>query len=409
MNSPGVFAGALLAAFCGLAVAEVPREWVDPDTGHRITRLTDEPGSLSLYFNQNGITADGRSLVYSVGGEIRLLDLATRQSRRLVEGPARIVEAGRRTPRVYFIRDRAAWWIDTATGETAKIGDLPSRGGVVTVNADETLLAGTFIEGDAGPRFGPAEPGPRPPVSRRDRGLTIEARWAAKLPMALFTMRVDGGETTVVHRDTAWLNHLLWSPTDPRMLAFCHEGPWHKVERMWTIDVERGIVSKIHTRTMAMEIYGHEFWSADGRAIWYDLQTPRSQVFWLARFEPSTGNRTWYHLDRDEWSIHFNVSRDGSLLCGDGGDPGQVARAENGMWIWLFRPELRRDDGTGEPGLIQTGTLRAERLVNMAKHDYDLEPNVSFTPDQKRVIFRSNMFGDSYVFAVDVDAAAGER
>ena len=40
-----------------------PKSWVDPDTGHRIVRLTDEPGSASLYFNQNGYTADGKKLV----------------------------------------------------------------------------------------------------------------------------------------------------------------------------------------------------------------------------------------------------------------------------------------------------------------------------------------------------------
>ena len=38
----------------------------------------------------------------------------------------------------------------------------------------------------------------------------------------------------------------------------------------------------------------------------------------------------------------------------------------------------------------------------MAKHNYRLEPNVSFTPDQKWVVFRSNMFGDTYTFAVEV-------
>ena len=30
------------------------KSWIDPDTGHRVTRLTDEPNSASLYFNQNG-------------------------------------------------------------------------------------------------------------------------------------------------------------------------------------------------------------------------------------------------------------------------------------------------------------------------------------------------------------------
>jgi len=53
--------------------------------------------------------------------------------------------------------------------------------------------------------------------------------------------------------------------------------------------------------------------------------------------------------------------------------------------------------------------LRAERLVNMARHNYRLEPNVSFTPDQKWVVFRSNMHGETYVYAVEVakSGAAG--
>lgn len=99
------------------------------------------------------------------------------------------------------------------------------------------------------------------------------------------------------------------------------------------------------------------------------------------------------------------MTADGSLFCGDGGDPGQVARAPDGQWIYLFRPELIPNRGVNDPGLVKPGVLRAERLVNMSKHQYRLEPNVSFTPDQKWVVFRSNMFGDTYVFAVEVARA----
>ena len=35
-------------------------------------------------------------------------------------------------------------------------------------------------------------------------------------------------------------------------------------------------------------------------------------------------------------------------------------------------------------------------------HQYQLEPNPSFTYDMKWVVFRSNMFGPSYVFAAEV-------
>ena len=52
--------------------------------------------------------------------------------------------------------------------------------------------------------------------------------------------------------------------------------------------------------------------------------------------------------------------------------------------------------------LIQPGILRAEKLVNLARHDYSLEPNVTFTPDGHWVVFRSNMLGPTHVFAVEV-------
>jgi oligogalacturonide lyase len=157
---------------------------------------------------------------------------------------------------------------------------------------------------------------------------------------------------------------------------------------------------------MNMEIAGHEFFSADGKTIWYDLQTPRGQDFWLAAYDVATGKRTWYHLDRNEWSVHFNVSADGSLFAGDGGDSEMVARAPDGKWIYLFRPERVPDvAGVKAPNsadLIDAGFFKSERLVNLAKHDYRLEPNVTFSPDQKWIIFRSNMLGPTHVFAVEI-------
>ena len=397
------------------ALAEPPESWIDPDTGRRVIRLTKEPGSASLYFNQNGYTADGKHLVYTTPGGISVLNLETRAARQVVAGRVRMIDAGRKYPRVYYTRDGAAWWTDIGTGESRKIADLPRRGGIATVNADETLLAGTYIEGDGldynqrpapQPASGPAAASQAHSLEQpRNKGQMMEERWAARLPMAMFTVNVDTGETRVIHRANDWLNHLLFSPTDPGLLMFCHEGPWHKVDRLWTIRTDGTKLTKIHTRTMAMEIWGHEFWSADGKTIWYDLQTPRGESFWLASYEVETGKRTWYHLQRNEWSIHFNISRDGKLFCGDGGDPGQVARAPDGQWIYLFRPELIPNRGVDDPAFVRPGVLRAEKLVNMAKHNYRLEPNVSFTPDGKWVVFRSNLFGDTYVFAVETEKA----
>ena len=80
---------------------------------------------------------------------------------------------------------------------------------------------------------------------------------------------------------------------------------------------------------MLMEIEGHEWFGADGKWIWYDLQTPRSQDFWVAGYEIATGSRTWYHLERSEWSVHFNVSPDGNFLRATAVD--QTAWPRRGM------------------------------------------------------------------------------
>ncbi len=391
--------------FTGAALADQPpKTWIDPDTGHRIVRLTDEPNSASLYFNQNGYTADGRKLIYSTPEGIWALNLETRAAKQVVQGRVRVIEAGRKTQNVYYTRDGAVWATDADTGATREIAKLPPRGSVSTVNADETLLAGTYIEG-GGQDYNPNRP-PQPQTQTldqpRNKGQMMEQRFAARLPMAMFTVNTSTGQIKVIHRATDWLNHLLFSPSDPALLMFCHEGPWHKLDRIWTIRTDGTELTKIHHRTMAMEIFGHEFWSADGKTIWYDLQTPRGEDFWLAGYNIGTGERTWYHLQRNEWSIHFNVTRDGKLMCGDGGDEGQVAHAPDGKWIYLFRPERIENRGVQDKQFVSPGVLRAERLVNMAKHQYRLEPNVSFTPDQKWVVFRSNMFGPTYVFAVEV-------
>lgn len=399
---------AMAAALAPVAAqsGEPPASWIDPDTGHRVVRLTREPDSASLYFNQNGYTADRKKLVYTTPDGISALDLTTHEARQVVKGRARLIDAGRKTPRVYYTREGAVFQTNVDTGETRKIAELPPRGSIATVNADESLLAGTYIEG-AGQDYGGARTSQSHPLDQpRNKGQMMEERWAARLPMGLFTVNVETGEIKTIYKARDWLNHLLFSPADPGLLMFCHEGPWHKVDRLWTIKTDGTGLKKIHTRTMAMEIWGHEFWSADGKTIWYDLQTPRGEDFWLAGYKVDTGERTWYHLQRNEWSIHFNVTRDGTLFCGDGGDPGQVARAPDGQWIYLFRPELIPNRGIEDKSFVQPGVFRAERLVNMSKHQYRLEPNVSFTPDQKWVVFRSNMFGPTYVFAVEVAKAA---
>lgn len=177
----------LLTLLCAIAVVaqQPPKEWIDSDTGHRVVRLTDEPGSQSLYFHQNPYTASGDKMVFTSPTGLYAYNFKTGESELLVEG-----------------------------------------------------LVGSLIVG---------------PKTR------------------------------------------------------------------WTINIDEGKPRLMHKRTMDMEIAGHEFFGPHDM-LWYDLQTPKSQVFWLAGVNVKTG----------------------------------------------------------------------------------IEPNVTFTPDQKWIVFRSNMLGRTYVFAVEV-------
>src|ERR1035438_10168520 len=128
--------------------AQPPKNWIDPDTRHRVVRLTEEPGSASLYFNQNGYTADGRKMIYTTPEGIRAPNLETRTAKSVVKGRVQVIVTGHTTQNVYYRQGDEIFATNVDTLDTRRIAKLPVRGSVATVNADETLLAGTYIEGD---------------------------------------------------------------------------------------------------------------------------------------------------------------------------------------------------------------------------------------------------------------------
>ena len=314
---------ALAASVC--VAAELPTEWIDRDTGHRVIRLSKDDGTQSLYFNQNAYTADGKKLIVTTqGGGISTIDLATRELKPLVAGPVSVLVAGHKSGDVYYTKrpgggrgrgpaETAVFATNVNTGATREVVKLPPGRSVATLNADETLLAGTYVDGvdtpapatsrlpGADARFGQPnyeavglDGKPMTYADAKDLRLhnTLMATRAGA-PRVLFTINTKTGETKELVREHEWINHLQFSPTDPTLIMFCHEGTWHEVDRVWTVRTDGSELKKLHTRTMNMEIAGHEFFSADGRMIWYDLQTPRGQDFWLAGYEVATGKRTW--------------------------------------------------------------------------------------------------------------------
>lgn len=410
------------------AFAQPAAEWVDGLTGHRVVRISTGPGMASLYFHQNSYTSQGDLMVVSVPEGIATVDLKSWAIRPLVKGERlQLLFTGRRTRSAYYaVRGQGGastiYAADVDSGAVRKIAEI-AQGTIGSINADETLLLGQWAANDRplqpgttgrDQRFGQANyaatwPDGRPMTFAEAKEVRLNERLEARIPMEIFTIDIKTGARKVVTASTDWLNHIQFSPTDPQRIMYCHEGPWHKVDRIWTIRADGSGRKLVHTRTMNMEIAGHEFFSPDGKWIWYDLQTPRGEVFWLAGYELATGKRRWYKVERNQWSVHFNQSRDMKLFSGDGGDSEMVAHAPDGKYLYLFTPRAIPDvagiHAPGSENLIDPGTLDAEKLVDMRKQDYRLEPNMTFTPDGKWIVFRANFEGVAHVYAVEVAKA----
>lgn len=364
---------------------KMPDEWIDKDTHHKVIRLTRNEGeNASFYFHNNPFVGN-EMLFYSTdnnGKQLWTVNLNNLKLEQLTHQSSPMFGeiVGKKTHNVYYqIKDSVfATNIDTKQTKLLYVFPADYQASITTVNADETLLAGSKASDE------------QKEIARKypEKSQFFDRIFDAHLPNDLFTINLKTGDLKKIHTENTWLGHVQFSPTNPTLLMFCHEGPWHKVDRIWTINVQTKEMKLMHKRTMDMEIAGHEFFQPDGKVIWYDLQQPRSVTFFLGGTNVTTGEEKKYQLTRDEWSIHFNISPDEKLFCGDGGNETQVAKAKNGRWIYLFRPN-------GDH-------FQSEKLVNMQHHNYKLEPNVHFTPDGKWIVFRANFEGTENVYAVQL-------
>lgn len=185
---------ALFAASSLFAATEPPREWIDPDTGHRVIRLSDQPGSASLYFHQNAYSPDGKKIIITTHDGISTIELATRKIEPVVTGEVRAIVVGRKSGDVYYAkREDGKVWIyatNLDTKATRKLVEMP-RGGVGTLNADETLMAGTYAEdADRSWQRGETKSGETPKMANTSSGQpaaggakpTFQAEYEAKWP-----------------------------------------------------------------------------------------------------------------------------------------------------------------------------------------------------------------------------------
>jgi hypothetical protein len=329
---------ALLLAASAPALAEPPTDWIDPATGHRVLRLSRESGSASLYFHQNAYTSEGDKLLISTPSGLTTVNLTNRSLELVV-------------PRASY----------SMGGSSGIEGGRKSRQVYYGVRGETgTVIRATHLD-------------------------TKATRDVVNLPFFATVNGINADETlllgTMSERGPGFR-----PPPPPDAKADSKDAK----EPAATPPSNFGSRTSLAART----------------------NLPRAMKFYSA--DLTTGERIRYSLARSEWSVHCNVSWDGKLFAGDGGGPDSVANQTplpekrklnppgNGQWIYLFRPQpdFKTETVNGQP--VKESRFEAEKLVDLSKHDYNLEPNVTFAPDGKWLVFRSNMHGERHVYAVEV-------
>src|SRR5258706_10568890 len=249
-----------LTLYSGLLIAQrvmetggqkMPDEWIDNQTKHKIVRLSRIQGnsSLSFYFHNNpfignkmvfysssrndvsGVQKQEIDSTNSRNKQIWLLDLSTLKSEQLTHqaSPMNGEIVHNKTGVIYYQIKDSVFSVDAKTKKEKLVYVFPDdfQASITTVNADGTLLGGARSDDKEKELF----------RKYPDKSSYFNIIYEARLPRTLFTIDVNTKKLTKLFTDSAWLNHVQFSPTDPSILMFCHEGPWHKVDRIWTIDI----------------------------------------------------------------------------------------------------------------------------------------------------------------------------
>jgi oligogalacturonide lyase len=265
---------------------KMPDEWIDSATHHKVVRLSRiEGNNLSFYFHNNPFYKN-RMVYYNTlkdRKQIYTVDLATLRSEQVTHQANNMSGeiVGHKSGNVYYQIEDSVFSTNIDSKQTKLLFVFPKdyQGSITTINADETLFAGAKASDE------------QKEIRKKypEKSQFFNRIFDAHLPNDLFTIDIKNKKLEKIHSENTWLGHVQFSPSDPKLLMFCHEGPWHKVDRIWTYYIDSKEVKLMHKRSMDMEIAGHEFPADNGRTIWFDLQMPRGQTFFLAGTDVKTG------------------------------------------------------------------------------------------------------------------------
>ncbi|MCS7119931.1 MAG: oligogalacturonate lyase family protein [Nitrososphaerota archaeon] len=378
----------------GMAIGDVVdlefRSFRDEVTGIEVTCLSDGFGNtMHPYFTQNFMDRAGRKILCvsdrTGWWQIYLLNLEEESMIQLSE------DAFVRPHAPCLSYDgRVAYYWDGWVLKAVDTESLQGRTLYMTPNGfDPTILSitpdGRYLA------FAYSESIPQSVLKGRIYSGQLERMY---LRPRSVVMRFDlvKEEAEPLWGECEWISHVNISPVDPDIVLFCHEGPWHLVQRMWIVKASTHEVYPLLRQERYVERAGHEFFTESGRVAtqFSRRESPNSKnwVFYDAYLNvDGSGLKMFKYRYAGPGHMH---SRNERFSVGDRAftDNSKEGRAFIGLTIY-----------EGEEAIVK----------RICKHDSSWQtqnshPHPVITPDNKNVVFSSDRKGRCNLYMVPIEA-----
>ena len=359
------------------------RQYSDPVSGARITQLTGyKCHSHHLYFTNRGWYAGGSKLLigsdrgnrtnlYGVdlldGGLTQLTDLP-----ELIRKPT-LLDTSKNPVReeAYFWANRVLLAVNLETCAVRELYRAPDgfTTSMTNATADGRYVMSALVE-DLSHRF----------RVNMDHGyIGFQEYWEAHPLSRVIRVSVDTGQADVMWEERSWIGHINTSPTQPHLLTFCHEGPWHLVDnRIWALDMTTGRAWKVRP-TAADEQVGHEYWFKDGLHIGYHGRRGDQTIYGSIRYDNTEQVEAPFPV-KHSWHFSSNAL---DLIVGDSN------AEEPYLLLWRF----------------SAGRFEGPRFLAYHRGSFHVQivhVHPAFSPDGRQVLYTADPDGYGQVYLVDV-------
>ena len=249
--------------------------YTDERTGATVTRLTNSKTSrnVPVYFTENAFAKGGEAIFFISDRDtpgvdnIFSVDMKTGAITRHTAYTDRPVTHLSKDPHSRYMlynHHNAAMILDLKTGAEKEIFKTPQgfKSGRISLNCDQTLI-GVLYNEDVQVEHGLNYTG------------FAEKMYRVKRCVIYMFPFCEGeiGEPIVAVRDTCEGGHLQFSPVNPHLFMYCHEGPWHLVmQRIYLVNTETLDILPCFRQNKEDSV-GHEFWTRNG-LIFFDNRGP---------------------------------------------------------------------------------------------------------------------------------------